>query len=599
MKKKMIIFNVTPINTDYTDMAKFEENVKRAAGLGATHIHVTEIEKSTWIWDRDRKDPYPNWGMLNTSLFKVIVPDELKEFLPGDYAKKNLELIKKKTRICRKYGLQGAGQFCEPFYLPEEVYRVHPEWRGPRCDHPRRARNVYYSPCMDHPEILAMYRKAMKEFCSHVDLDYLFVHTNDSGSGICWSSGLYNGPNGPEWCRHIPVSQRILSYFKVFRQGAKEAGRHLYIETNSNIGVKENEHAMDAVWPLLEDGMAVNFKNNRNQPLSSMADVLYEYNFAPVRNIPLVWRFLELLEKGWHEPSEIYRIGTMDDDFDLYFRIIEKFMKKPTKGLFDRVKLLREVAVETVGRKGGDQLVLAWEQVEIGLRHFLDTYTEGFSWCSVNQRLINRPFVLFPQELTPGEKSYYRDYQFQANTEEHADDLLDNQNTAFIRGHYAIFIASRNIRRAMDCMDTARRACLEASGGEVAPGTRDKLLLGADRFELLNCFFQNYIHAMKFQDIIDNTDYEEKPEISARWPIEAEDRMKQYDSITRAEIDNTYRIIGLIDGREREMLVLAPDREQEDIFWLSPDITEQLKKKAGIMLDHQLDGKRLFVSHNK
>ena len=86
MKKKMLIYNVTPINTDVTDLAKFERKVKRAAELGATHVLITEIPKSRWIWEEDLSDPYPNWGMLNSALFKIIVPKELEQWLPKDYA---------------------------------------------------------------------------------------------------------------------------------------------------------------------------------------------------------------------------------------------------------------------------------------------------------------------------------------------------------------------------------------------------------------------------------------------------------------------------------------------------------------------------------
>lgn len=597
----MIVFNVTPINTKYAygELETFERNVEKAARLGATHIHVTEIPKSRWIWERDRSDPYPNWGMLNASLFKIIVPKELEEFLPLDYASQNLDFIREKVRILRRHGLKGAGQFCEPFYFPEEVFRIHPEWRGPRCDHPRRARNPYYSPCMDHPEVLSMYRYAMEQLCRECDLDYLFLFTNDSGSGICWSTGLYNGPNGPTWCRNIPIGKRILKFFQVFRQGAADAGRDLWIETNSNIGFKENESTMDLVWSGLEDNMAVNHRTNQNLPLSSNVDMNYEYNFAPVQRIPLVYRFLEQLEKAWHAPSKVIRVSTMEDDFDLYFRVYEKYMKDPGRGLHHRVKILLDLGKEIAGESGADFLVGAWEQTETALKHFLDTCIEGFSWTSVNQRLINRPFVLFPDELRPEERDYYRDFQFQANTEAHANDLLDNQNTSFIRGYYAGFVARKIIEKTIARVEEAGSLYLTAAEVSGTKESRDTLRLGKDRYALLKAFLLNYVHAIRFQNLVDSTDYSDGPLISARWPSEADERMKEYDQITRAEIDNTYEMIRLILGREHQMLVLADTEKEEDIFLLSPRIVEQLEKKAGIMLDRQLDGKRLYESYNK
>ena len=47
------------------------------------------------------------------------------------------------------------------------------------------------------------------------------------------------------------------------------------------------------------------------------------------------------------------------------------------------------------------------------------------------------------------------------------------------------------------------------------------------------------------------------------------------------------------------MLELAPSHELEDVFLLSPRICEQLERKTHIVLDHLLDGKRLYETNNK
>ena len=596
MKKKMTVFQITPLNTDVTDLKKFETYAARAAKAGATHIIVTEVEKSRWIWERDMSDPYPNWGMLNSALFKIIVPKELKRYLPQDYADRNFELIKKRCAILKKYGLKAAAYFAEPFYLPEEVFRDHPDWRGPRCDHPRRATNYYYSPCMDNAEVLTMYRGAMKTLCQAAEIDYVYLHTNDCGAGICHSSGLYTGANGPEWCKNIPLAQRILGYFRVFRQGAAAAGREICIETNSNIGFKADEGVMDAVWPLLDDGMAVNFKNNKGLPLSSLVEVNHEFTYSPVRNIPLYFEFLRQLQNAHESKSTILRVYLYDDDLDGYFTLYELFCKRPTRSFADRTALLKKFAAQAAGSQNADALVDAWQAVDLSVKHFFDTCIEGFSWASINQRLINRPFVLFPDELSEDEKGYYRPYQFQAVDEKQANDLLNNQCTSFVRGYYAVFLASKCMQKMMAQIETARKLYLSVAENSENPET---FLLAADRFALLNCFAKNYIHAMKFQDLVDSTDYNAAPEISPQWPLEADPRLLEFERLTRAEIDNTYDIIRFIEGREREMLLLAPTAALEDSFWLSPEITAQLRKKAAIMLNRQLDGKRLYRTHNK
>lgn len=148
--KKIRVFNTIEQNTQHTyTLTDFESDVVKSKRAGATHMMISQLEKSRWRWEEDLSDPYPNWGMLNISLFKLIVPDKLSAYLPKDYADRNYQLMKKYLEIAHRHGLKAALRICEPYYLPEEFYRDHPDWRGPRCDHPRRARAYYYSPCVD------------------------------------------------------------------------------------------------------------------------------------------------------------------------------------------------------------------------------------------------------------------------------------------------------------------------------------------------------------------------------------------------------------------------------------------------------------------
>ena len=58
-------------------IAEFRAFAAEAKALGATHVYISDLPKSTWLWDLDRNDPYPNWGMLMSTIFKVVVPPEL------------------------------------------------------------------------------------------------------------------------------------------------------------------------------------------------------------------------------------------------------------------------------------------------------------------------------------------------------------------------------------------------------------------------------------------------------------------------------------------------------------------------------------------
>lgn len=593
MEDRRIIFTFVSNNLE-----EFRQKATKAAELGATHITISQIEKSRWQWDRDLNDPYPNWGMLVTALFKIIVPKELEAWLPVDYANRNLKLIKERSAILKELGLKGSFHMKEPCYLPEEVFRTHPEWRGPRCDHPRRARNFYYSPCIDRDDILEMYTKAMEKLCTEAEIEYFHIFTNDSGGGLCWSTGLYTGKNGPEWCKSIPMNKRISKFLDALKTGTNNAGTDAWVEINSNIGIKEPEHEMDAMWPSLPDFQAVNKKSNTGKPLASEVFLNWEYTLQPVKNIARPFEFLEAYEKSYYSDLPAALLTIDDSDFDEHYTLMDKFNKTPIRGLAARTALIRNIACDIAGEENADNLMTAWEKTEKGILHYLDTGLEGLVSCCINQRWINRPFVLFPDELTFDEKDYYRRFQFQANSEKHANDLLDIQNSSFIRGYSGVFIATAALKKAIALFNEASKLISEVA--IKAPDfSKAKLELVSDRIELLSCFMKNAMNAIRFQHIIDTTDYDRDPVISPEWPLDAEKNLLLFEEITRAEIDNTNHIINLIEGREKTMISIAPSHELEDIFLLSPEIVSQLKTKTETMLNHMLEGKRLFVTHNK
>ena len=172
------------------DTGEFRRIAHYAKDLGANHVWATQVEPSLWIWNRDRYDPYPNWSFGQATIFKFVIPEEMKDFLPADYAARNLATLKARGEVLRELGLKATFNGMEPAYFPEEAYRAHPAWRGPRCDQARRARTEYYAPCFDNPEVRAMYFKATKTLCEACPFDAFSFLSNDSGGGLCWAEGL-------------------------------------------------------------------------------------------------------------------------------------------------------------------------------------------------------------------------------------------------------------------------------------------------------------------------------------------------------------------------------------------------------------------------
>ena len=537
-------------------------------------------------------DPYPNWGMLLTNLFKIVVPEKLRGFLPVEYANKNLELLKARGKILEKYGMKAALILVEPFYLPEAVYQAHPSWRGPRCDHPRRSKYMYFCPCMDNEEVREMYVEAMQELCKHVNIGYIRMYTNDSGSGLCWSSGLYNGPNGPAACKDIGLPERILGLFDSLEKGAAKAGREIMLEITSNIGFKENEHTMDAMWPLLKDNQIVNGKNNRGtQTVSHVVPELYDM-VRPYRGLPLLVDFADQLESAYRSDSSIVDVHILDGYEQEYCAYLELFLKKPATGYVGRIALMSSLAESICGEQKAEKLLNAWIEIDEALHRLQALYMDNLILLGpLHQRWINRPLVPFPHELNEDEKDYYRKYLFQATTETQANDPMNFQGMDFIKGFTATRILKLCISKVVSllCKATEEIQSLELEGTELL----------TKRLSAFTCILKTLMNIAVYQEVLDRTDYESAPEYITRWPFNADERLLTLNRISRDEIDNTYELISIFGDQIHEFFPMAQKSEDEDATVLGPDIILQMHKKIQTMFTHMRDADRLYESNNK
>ncbi len=583
--KQKVIFTC-PTST----IEEFRQLAKQAAELGATHVSISDLPKSRWQWELDMNDPYPNWGMLVTSLFKVVVPDELKPFLPADYAKKNLQIVKERCAILKEYGLKAAFFGKEPAWLPEAVYQAHPNWRGPRCEHPRRARHTYYAPCIDQPEVLAMYRKAVAELCRQAPIEVFSLLTNDSGGGICWSVSLYPGLNGPAWCEKRSYADRVIGFMSTIQEGANDAGLQAEVSMNYGAGLISAAE-VNSVIPLLKPGQALNFRTrDESVPSRIIGYNFYDNGVGPVLGIPHVFRVAEQLQDAWADAKTNRTFMIDEANVPEYFELVKQFRANPATTMIGRMQNIQRTAEHFAGTEGAPHLMQAWDKISRA--------AEMIRWLSgdpvmlvatVNQRWITRPLVPFPMELTPDEKDYYRKYQFQANSEEEAADLMNLQGFEVINGFSGSMLASTQFTMAIGLLQSAIDDL-----AKIARSPDDQWALLQDRLRVLICFYRNSINTIQYQDILDRSDYTHPPVEGNIYPMDGDQKLREIQIVTRRDIDNTNELIRLLESRKVPMIFMAPTKQEEDIFTLGPDLIDQLKKKVAITLKHQLEVHRLY-----
>lgn len=586
MKKRKII-----VGFEYDNLDEFRKYAMASKRIGATHVLVSQTPRSRWMWERDLKDPYPNWSMHHTPLFKLVCPPQLREFLPLDHIKECFDLVKSRCCILEELGLKPAINSNEPFWLPEEVYREHPKWRGARCDHPRRSRHAYYSPNIDNDEVLDMYTYAMKVLVEELHADYFSFMTNDSGGGLPWSNGTYVGPNGPAATRNYSMSERVLKFLDAMDRGARMAGEEITINFSANIGFKLSEEGVAEAWRGAKDNYII---HNRNSKGEHVLEYIWAENSNWLKGIPNLISLAHSLGEAMKNEKEVIFFTLQKTDLEENWKYLEKMMPDLPHSWADCMNGVTEVANMLVGAENGRLLAEALYEIHEGKLHASHDGLGLIMYGIVHQRWINRPFVLFPDQLSEEETSYYRPFQFQALDEKHANDLLDMQNIECARGFSAAFLLSESLKKAITCMRKAI-ALLEELKGSTDPEKKISMLIR--RLKVYCCLMQTCINASRFQTLADDLDYNAEIPQSCKWPTRGDMRIEEFQNITRSEIDNAYELSDLVKGYEKMLFQIA-DKENEDIFVFGPDLASQIRRKAEIMLDHELDAAKVIEVHN-
>lgn len=599
MEKKLILHFFHERNYEPQSLEEFEREAALAAQAGATHMYIMDVPKRFQEWADHPGDPYPNWGMLQTSLFKLVVPEALKPYLDAEYAQKNLELVRRRSEIVKRYGLQAAVVVIDPFYLPEQAYLDHPSWRGPRCDHPRRSREMYFSPCIDNEEVRALYYEAMQRLCAEVDIGFFQIITNDSGAGVCWSTGLYNGPNGPEACRKVSMAERIVGFLQVLYDAARSQGRETLIDITSDIfGYKAPEASMDAAYTSLKPGQLVTGRNlYGKKPVYHMLSNLIEH-VRPIQTLPMTVDFIRKLREADQSDSEYIKAIIHCSEFNEYIRILDVYRAKKPQDTAQLMDVLREVAVQIVGEGQASRLVDAWCALDDAARIMADLHFDNFIWMPLfAERVINRPLVPNPAALTEAETAYYRPFLFQATTEQQARDIMNIQGMDFVKGFTATRILKLSVLKMTPELE---RAIALFESIETDDGTvRAKLALTARRVRAVLCMARTLGNAACYQNVLDHTLPEEQPAYNPEWPIEGDARITELNELARKEIDNTCELIRVLDGDPGAFFPIVSDAAHEDIFLLSARLPQQLEQKVRTMLAHMRDADQIYESKNK
>ncbi|MBD3290000.1 hypothetical protein GF337_14425 [candidate division KSB1 bacterium] len=595
---KKIVFGCYTSNDD-----EFEEFATRAKELGATHITITAEDLPLSYWElKPPEDPYPAWVITNPGILKILPPEELQQYIPKEHGEKVMQILEQRCRILRKLGLKAAFHTFEPQMLPEQVFRDHPAWRGPQVDNPMRSRVDRFAPSMSHPGVLDMYRRSIQELIRRCpEIDILQMRTNDSGAGIEWSDALYAGPNGNAAYSSLKMEERISRFLSTLQDAARSVGGDLDVHVYNT---KENRE--DLIATQLDSGMAID--NNEGPDASDFkyevgSLLYYRRAFAPVPGIPRPVSILEDLEKARNRKARRLFVSIPDRfNWQLYLHLYELFLKNPTRSLASRLELLNQVSENEVDSESGDELVQAWFSLHevVKLTKLISGGGTVFILGCVHQRWLTRPFVPFPDSLTFDEKNYYRRFQFQARTEEHANDLLDLQGSRLVNGFGGYRVLSRILYQIRSEVRSARRR-VQKIAARLSGVAAEKYALLDKRLDVFQCLVNNVEHAAHYQIVLDRVhSIETPPDPNPPYPfLKPADIWSRQElmRIAREEIDNTVALIELLKTENDSRLIdhsETADKEYHRL--LGANLINQLTQKINVMRDHWQDYKKIHVN---
>ncbi len=606
---RLLAFVSTVGQSALEDRDGFVRFVELAAEFGATHIHVGEIpfRYDNWVLP-DNSDPYAAWCNHSPGLLRVCPPPEIRKWVSPDHAASIQDLIRWQLDQMRPYGLKGISYAVEPMWLPEQVYLAHPNWRGPQCELGRIALRPYFAPNIDDPEVLDLYRRAMREYSTlFPEVDHYRFLSNDSGGGIAWTPNIYPGINGPVKYRGRNCGERIAGWLKALRDGAAEAGVEMRLNIHSSGFPPELTAAGRAACV---PGTFVRDGNCHGEvfsgPGAGLCSGLWTTPY-PAVGLGSVADFLSGLQSVYDKPQDPKGLASVcisSDDIDMARLALETAVDNPGYGSVLAAQNLLRVAERLAGSSAGaETLVSAWKAIDRAGHAVQQIRQKGFgqvlAFAGVSMRWITRPLVPQPELLTEEELKYAGPFLFSTDKERDLRSFGYVLGKGVFRGEGVTWMARWCLQEAWDTLRGAEASVRSLAESASTPAdTKPRLALLAARIGAYACLAGNARNVIMYQYALDT---KAQPQYGPN-PMDYDDNII-YDQraltlrkIARAELDNTYDLIGILEKAGGKVLEHARKPEEESVFMLDTDLVGALRHKAEVMLAHWQDYERLYPS---
>ncbi len=583
---------------DLEDFRAYAAVAARLKAYGAVQVDIGVLAEKSPVHRAGLRSPWHDYGAYMATMWAFFPHPKLAPHLPAEWVARNRELLLGKAAILKELGLQAVFSGNETQFLPESFFRQYPHLRGPRVDHPMRSAKDEFAWCVDSPQTLEMIEWMTAELKRQAPvIQAMHSWNNDSGSGLCWLTALYPGPNGPAACRGRDPGERVRGLIEAMDRGARKGGGPVHVRLAGNFPPDDRKR----IEPLLPS--CAKFRAGDNSIIVAKTRAAEAY---PILGLIDVLPLLGVLEK-LSDPE----VRTIDIDTcqRWYYRanepistvrrlvdIVEDALKSPARSEADRAEQARRLAVRWAGAANADQVLAALNLVKQSFSIFAERpffpprdviLSPGHAY-TVTNRLITRPLLAKPELLSREEEAYFLPYIF---TTDEQDARLD-YNTA--HGYRRSLAAEYHSQSFKDTHDSALAAAAIFEQVTDAPDrswfrqlARSLRLWASTVRSHDNFYFAQVIRDRHAEELA-------KPPRVALVRRDEPDLLL-WNEIQRDELDNAEELRALLEDGGLDLVGRARDVREEDVFLLGPDLPGALRKKTELMRKHWLDGQRYLT----
>ncbi len=579
-----------------------ETSVRELARLGFSHVPVNALAKDMPAEQGPPGEIYYRFYYFSPDLDQFVeTPLNAGAYSP-EYLEANLTLLKENARLAVKYGLTPGLNISSPRSVPDAVLEKYPYLRGARVDHPFRSYRPRFTLTLSHPAVRWHYAELMRRLMREVpELGYIYLWTNDSGSGFEYTASLYAGRNGGaylvrEWKSHEAVAkaaaENVLRYFRTLRDAAAETRPDFRLLFNLFSFANEEAFILDGLSEGLDLWVAPKELDDspRGRRLKSLPGKGSEiFTTTRLQNnyllgIPSPWLAAEevrALRAAGFDKAQV----TVDPQplapYDVNREVLRALNFDPDANV-DSVVMA--AAARFAGKRGAPALVRAWRLADAAVRGFpsIMLYGDnnwGFPWY----RLLVRPFAPDIEKIPEPERAYYEKYMTVTFNNPNLVDLGVDILWTLMNTEQADAAVAQADGKTWAPLDQAIAALGEAVGetdGALQAVFTDQL----DRLRALRCYFRTLRNTAAWVAGVHGY-------IEAKDSAEKARRREAVRAMVDDEIRNARDLAALFESSKTRFMPVDPTGETFNMY--GANLPELIGKKVALMEKHRDDEPRI------